>query len=86
MDQDDDARTERGERCLLCRRPLNGRKMSDEGTCTECSAVQVERRPNGWAIFLHPIGGGDPSGYVYFLDDGRSFVLPRIAFRSDAAH
>ena len=38
--------------------------------------IQVERRPNGWAIFLHPIGGGDSSGYVYFLDDGRSFVLP----------
>ena len=38
--------------------------------------IQVERRPNGWAIFLHPVGGSDPSGYVYFLDDGRSFVVP----------
>jgi hypothetical protein len=37
--------------------------------------VQVERRPKGWAIFLHPVGGGDASGYVYFLDDGRSFLL-----------
>jgi hypothetical protein len=37
--------------------------------------ILVERRPNGWAIFLHPIGGGDPSGYVYFLDDGRSLLL-----------
>jgi hypothetical protein len=42
--------------------------------------LQVERRPKGWAIFLHPLGGGDPSGYVYFLDDGRSFVMPESAF------
>lgn len=38
--------------------------------------IQVERRPNGWAIFLHPLSGGDASGYVYFVDDRRSFVLP----------
>jgi hypothetical protein len=38
--------------------------------------IQLERRPNGWAIFLHPVGGGDSSGYVYFLDDGRSFLVP----------
>jgi hypothetical protein len=38
--------------------------------------VQIERRRNGWAIYLHPCGGGDPSGAVYFLDDGRSFVMP----------
>jgi hypothetical protein len=38
--------------------------------------IQIERRPNGWAIFLHPDAGGDASGFVYFLDDGRSFVLP----------
>jgi hypothetical protein len=37
--------------------------------------IQIERRANGWAIFLHPEGGGDPSGYVYFLDDGRSFLV-----------
>jgi hypothetical protein len=37
--------------------------------------IQIERRPKGWAIFLHPVGGGDASGYVYFLDDGRSFLL-----------
>jgi len=36
--------------------------------------IQIERRANGWAIFLHPVGGCDPSGYVYFLDDGRSFI------------
>jgi hypothetical protein len=38
--------------------------------------VQIERRPGGWAIFLHPVGGSDASGYVYFLDDGRSFIVP----------
>lgn len=37
--------------------------------------IQIERRTNGWAIFLHPFGGGDPSGYVYFLDDGRSYLV-----------
>jgi hypothetical protein len=38
--------------------------------------IQIERRSNGWAIFLHPVGGGDASGYVYFMDDGRSFIIP----------
>lgn len=37
--------------------------------------IQIERRPNGWAIFLHPIGGST-SGLVYFLDDGRSYLVP----------
>lgn len=37
--------------------------------------IQIERRAHGWAIFLHPEGGGDPSGYVYFLDDGRSYLV-----------
>ena len=32
--------------------------------------VQIERRPNGWAIFLHPLGGSDPCALVYFHDDG----------------
>jgi hypothetical protein len=39
--------------------------------------IQVERRHNGWIIFLHAMGGGDPSGYVVFLDDGRSFCHSR---------
>ena len=39
--------------------------------------IQIERRPKGWAIFLHP-SAGDPSGIVYFLDDGRSYLLPEI--------
>src|SRR5262249_21385044 len=43
---------------------------------SETPDIQIERRPNGWAIFLHPLGGSDPSGFVYFLDDGRSFLVP----------
>ncbi len=46
----------------------------------ETPDIQIERRPNGWAIFLHPLGGSDPSGYVYFLDDGRSFLSPENNF------
>ena len=38
--------------------------------------IHLERRPNGWALFLHPESGGDPSGYVYLIDDGRSFIVP----------
>lgn len=41
--------------------------------------IQIKRRPHGWAVFLHPVGGGDPSGCVYFIDDGRSFVVPERA-------
>jgi hypothetical protein len=178
--EDDYVAAGREERCLLCRRPLASRRLSDDGICTECSTavaaylsvhrlqasdktlavkhlreiarvtnrygrrephrpndemlfrvptyygsaqlrgrdavtreeydepiapvlvseadglrlvlgshdiddtdvpdIQVERRPNGWTIFLHPIGGSDPSGYVYFLDDGRSFILPEMPF------
>ncbi len=46
--------------------------------------IQIERRPNGWAIFLHPVGGGDPSGYVYFLDDGRSLLLKENEWATEA--
>lgn len=38
--------------------------------------IQIERQPNGWVVFLHPVGGSDASGFVYLHDDGRSFVLP----------
>lgn len=38
--------------------------------------LQIERRSRGWVIFLHPKGAGDPAGSVYFLDDGRSFLVP----------
>lgn len=43
---------------------------------TDKPDIRIERRPNGWAIFLHPVCGGDPCGRVYFLDDGRSFLVP----------
>ena len=46
--------------------------------------IQIERRPNGWAIFLHPLGGGDPSGCVYFLDHGRSYLLKENSFSTNA--
>ena len=38
--------------------------------------IQIERRPRGWAVFVHPVGGSDASGYLYLLDDGRSFLVP----------
>jgi hypothetical protein len=41
--------------------------------------VQIERRPKGWVMFLHPLGGSDPSGYVYFLDNGSSYLLKEPA-------
>lgn len=37
--------------------------------------AQFERRAQGWAIFLHPVGGGDPCGTFYFHDDGRSWFV-----------
>ena len=48
---------------------------SHDYNCLDAPDIQIERRPKGWAIFLHPLGGGDPSGYIYFLDDGRSFLV-----------
>ena len=36
--------------------------------------IQIERRPGGWAVFIHAVPGDDPSGFVYILDDGRSYV------------
>ena len=37
--------------------------------------VQIERRAHGWAVFVHPVAGGDPCGAVYFHDDGRSWFV-----------
>lgn len=42
--------------------------------------IQIERRPSGWVIMLHPLPGSDPSGYVYLLDDGRSVLVPESEF------
>jgi hypothetical protein len=38
--------------------------------------LKIERWPGGWIILLYPLGGEDPSGHVYFLDSGRSFIVP----------
>ena len=54
-----------GVRIVLGTHDYNDRSKPD---------VQIERRPKGWAIFLHPDAEDDASGYVYFLDDGRSFL------------
>ncbi len=35
--------------------------------------LYVERRPCGWAVFVFPVGGGDPCGVFYMHDDGRSW-------------
>ena len=40
--------------------------------------IQIERQPNGWVIFLHPLGGSDPCGYVCFYDDGRSVLVKEL--------
>jgi hypothetical protein len=49
---------------------------SHDPRADDCPDIQVERHPNGWMIFLHPVGGSDSAGHVYFHDDGRSFVQP----------
>ena len=47
---------------------------SHDFTDRDAPDIQIERHPRGWSIFLHPAGGGDPTVYVYFLDDGRCFL------------
>ena len=49
---------------------------------TEMPPTFRSSRPNGWAIFLQPVAGGDPCGYVYFIDDGRSYLVPESDFGS----
>ena len=46
--------------------------------------IQVERQPGKWVIFIHPESGCDPSGYLYIMDDGRSFVQLEHAFGKEA--
>jgi hypothetical protein len=48
---------------------------SDDSNDDEKPEIQIERRPHGWAIFLHPTAF-DSVANIYFLDDGRSFLLP----------
>lgn len=38
--------------------------------------IYIERRHNGWMMFLQPHYAGDTSGFVVFLDDGRSYIAP----------
>jgi hypothetical protein len=45
---------------------------------TDSPDILIERQPNGWAIFLHPLGWIDPSATVYFHDDGRSYLLKEL--------
>ena len=51
----------------------------DQGDHTK-PEVQIERRHNGWMIFLQSRGGCDESGFVVFLDDGRSFVAKQKGY------
>jgi hypothetical protein len=37
--------------------------------------VLIERRTNGWAMFIHPDSDG-PSAVIYLHDDGRTFCCP----------
>jgi hypothetical protein len=39
--------------------------------------LKIERRPHGWAFFLHP-NAGDPIAFIYLLDDGRSFLMHEL--------
>lgn len=36
--------------------------------------VQIERQPDGWMIFLHPCAGSDACGYLFFMDNGQSYL------------
>lgn len=58
-----------GVRIVLGTRDVDDLKKPD---------LQIERHPFGWMIFLRPVGGSDASGFVFFLDDGRSFVKPEV--------
>lgn len=37
--------------------------------------LQIERRPHGWAIFVHP-DAGDPVAVLYIHDNGQTFLVP----------
>lgn len=46
--------------------------------------IQIERQPNGWMIFLHPLEGSDACAYVFFADDGRSFLMKEYDYVTPA--
>jgi hypothetical protein len=37
--------------------------------------IQIERRPHGWAVFIHP-NAGDPVAFLYMLDNGKTYLMP----------
>jgi hypothetical protein len=45
--------------------------------------VHIERRPNGWAVFLHPSGDSDPIGFVAILDDLRTVFAKEAGLDSE---
>lgn len=65
-----EVRYEDGLRIVLGKEELDG----------EAPDILIERRAGGWTIILHSEPGGDPKGYVYFLDDGRAFITPEHPF------
>jgi len=44
--------------------------------------IQIERRPHGWAVFIHP-DASDLVACLYILDDGRTFLLPEQCAASE---
>ena len=71
-----------GSHSRLSRRWRPNRSWDARRTRQPMPDIQIKRRRNGWMLFLHPVGGSDPSGYVFFLDDGRSLVVKQKSGRS----
>jgi hypothetical protein len=49
---------------------------TDNADDDEKPDIQIERRPHGWAMFLHPDSFNDVA-YIYILDIGRTCLLPQ---------
>ncbi len=56
---------EEGARAVMLAPPVDGVFRNDQ----DCPNVVIERRANGWAIFIHK-DGGDCIGLVKISDDG----------------
>jgi hypothetical protein len=50
---------------------------TDDPEDDEKPDIHIERRPRGWAFFVHP-NAADPVAMIYLLDDGRTFVMPEL--------
>jgi hypothetical protein len=50
---------------------------TDDPEDDEKPDIHIERRPHGWAFFIHP-NAGDPVAMIYLLDDGRTYVMPEL--------